>query len=86
MLPYIKTMREKLSKPNQKAMVIFDVFKGQTTATVYNLLEENDIVYVTIPNGCTDKLQPLDCSLTSQQRVTSEISSQLGMRNKSIFN
>ena len=62
-LPNVKTTREKLSKPNQKAMVIFDVFKGQTTAAVCNLLEENDIVYVTIPNGCTDKLQPLDVSV-----------------------
>ena len=54
-LPYIKATSEEISKPNQTAMVIFDVFKGQTTAAVYSLLEENGIVYVTIPNGCTDK-------------------------------
>ena len=62
-------MREKLNgKRNQTAMVIFDVFKGQTTAAVYNLLEENDIVYVTIPNGCTDKLQPLDVSVNKSAK------------------
>ena len=62
-LPYIKATSEEISKPNQTAMVIFDVFKGQTTAAVYSLLEENGIAYVTIPNGCTDKLQPLDVSV-----------------------
>ena len=60
----MKTVREKLdSYPNRTAMVIFDIFKGQTTAAVYNLLEENSIIYVIIPNGCTDKLQPLDVSV-----------------------
>ena len=49
-------------------MVIFDVFKGQTTAAVYSLLEENGIVYVTIPNGCTDKLQPLDVSVNKSAK------------------
>ena len=52
-LPYIKAIKEEISKPNQTAIVIFDVFKGRTTAAVYSLLEENDIVYVTILNGCT---------------------------------
>ena len=27
------------------------------------LLEDNHILYVTIPNNCTDKLQPLDLSV-----------------------
>ena len=81
-LPYIKAIKEEISKPNQTAIVIFDVFKGQTTAAVYNLLEENDIVYVIIPNGCTR----CACLLTSQQRATSEKNSQLDMWNKSICN
>ena len=67
-LPYIKTTGEKLSDPNQTAMVIFDIFKGQTTAAVHNLLEENGIVYVHIPNGCTDKLQPLHVSVNKSAK------------------
>ena len=67
-LPYIKAIREEISKPNQTAMVIFDVIKGQTTAAVYSLLQENGIVYVTIPNGCTDKFQPLDVSVNKSAK------------------
>ena len=55
--------RQKLKKPNQKALVLFDVFKGQTTEKVHSLLEENDILYIHIPNCCTDQLQPLDVSV-----------------------
>ena len=63
-LPYIiKAIIEQMGISNQIAMVSFDVFKGQTTAAIYNQLEENGIVYMTIPNGCTDKLQPLDVSV-----------------------
>ena len=59
-LPYVRTTRERLNDPGQTATVMLDVFRRQTTAAVYNLLEENNIVYEHIPNGCTDKLQPLD--------------------------
>ena len=64
-LPYIKAIREEINKPSQTAI---DVFKVQTTAAVYSLLEENGIVYVTIPNGCTDKLQPLDVSVNKSAK------------------
>ena len=37
--------------------------KEQTTPAVYETIEENNIVYVTVPGGCTDKLQPLDLSV-----------------------
>ena len=48
---------------NHKALVLFDVFKGQCTSEVLKLLEDNHILYVTIPNNCTDRLQPLDLSV-----------------------
>ena len=44
------------------------IFKGQTTAAVYNLLGENGIYYVHIPNGCTDKLQSLDVSINKSAK------------------
>ena len=59
-ITYDKTTRERLSDPSQIAMVLFDVFKGQTTTAVHDLLEENNIIYEHIPSGFTDKLQPLD--------------------------
>ena len=67
-LPYVKTTREELSNSNQTAMVSFDVFKGQTTSAVHNLLEENGIVYVHIPGGFTDKLQPLNVSVNKSAK------------------
>lgn len=56
-IPYVKTTRERLSDPSQTAMVLLDVFKGQTTTAVHDLMEENNIVYEHITSGCTDKLQ-----------------------------
>ena len=67
-IPYVKTTRERLSVPSQTAMVLFDVFKGQTTTAVHDLLEENNIVYEHIPSGCTDKLQPLDLSVNKSAK------------------
>ena len=49
--------------PTQPALVIFDVFHGQTVPEVLELLEENHIFVVFVPSNCTDKLQPLDLSV-----------------------
>ena len=38
-LPYVKEERKRLSKPDQAALVIFDVFRGQTTDDVLNRLK-----------------------------------------------
>ena len=67
-IPYIKTTTERLSDPSQNAAVLFDVFKGQTTTAVHDLLEENNIVYEHIPSGCTDKLHPLDVSVNKSAK------------------
>ena len=45
------------------ALVLFDVFKGQCTSKVLKMLKDDDILYVTVPNNCTDRLQPLDLSV-----------------------
>ena len=49
--------------PIQPALIIFDVFRGQTVPEVLELLEENHIYVVFVPSNCTDKLQPLDLSV-----------------------
>ena len=33
------------------------------TAQVLKLLDDNHILYITVPNNCTDRLQPLDVSV-----------------------
>ena len=63
-IPYVKKEREVLGlRDDHTALVLFDVFKGQCTAQMLKLLKDNHILYVTIPNNCTDRLQPLDLSV-----------------------
>ena len=38
------------------ALAIFDVFQGQTTDRIYEILEKNNIFIVKIPANCTDRL------------------------------
>ena len=60
-IPYVTESRKQLKLSSQHpALVIFDVFKGQCTESVIQLLEENNILYVIISPNTTDKLQPLD--------------------------
>jgi len=38
-------------------------FKGQCTSRVLKILESNNILFVTVPNNCIDRLQPLDLAV-----------------------
>ena len=63
-IPYIERERERLKlEDTHCAFVLFDVFKGQCTAQVLELLEANSILFVTFPSSCTARLQPLDLSV-----------------------
>lgn len=63
-LPFIEMKRKKLDLPTTfPALVLFDAFKGQTTESVYELLESNAIYAVSIPANCTDRLQLMDLSV-----------------------
>lgn len=64
LIPYIKKKRTELKLPcDQRALVLFDKFKGQCTSSILELLEENNISIVMVPANCTDRLQPLDVSV-----------------------
>ncbi len=64
LLPYIKKRRTELKFPSdQRALVLFDKFKGQCTSSILELLEENNICVVMVPANCTDRLQPLNVSV-----------------------
>ena len=57
---YVTRKRNELKlAENHRALVIFDQFKGQVTASIFTLLEENNITIVLVPENCTDRLQPL---------------------------
>lgn len=48
---------------DQRALLIFDQFKGQVTEKMFKHLEENHVNIVVVPANCTDRLQPLDVSV-----------------------
>ena len=62
-LPYIREKRKKLGCPNQKALLIFDVFGGQTTDKVLKVLEDNNILATKVPPNMTHLFQPLDLTV-----------------------
>lgn len=63
-IPYIRKTRKELGlAESHPALVIYDVFRGQTTPAIKNLLAENNISVVLVPPNCTDKLQPLDVAI-----------------------
>ena len=46
----------------KKALVVWDVFRGQTTADVTDVLVENNITTEYVPYNLTVHYQPLDCT------------------------
>ena len=67
--PYVKKRKVELKLPeHQKAMLIFDVFKGQVTNKVTKFIKENDCVIVYVPNNMTDQFQPLDLNVNGHAK------------------
>ena len=63
-IPYVKEVRwsDGLSA-NQYALVIMDVFTGQMTSDVLNLLRDNKILLTNVPANMTKFYQPLDLTI-----------------------
>ena len=53
---------------DQKSMLIFDVFKGQKTQRVTDLIEENDCICVYVPPNLTHVFQPLDLTVNGMAK------------------
>ena len=69
-IPFITQKREALKLDiSHQALALFDCFRGQTTACIEALLEENNIVSVQIPPNCTDKLQSMDILVNKPMKV-----------------
>ena len=62
--PYMNNQRLENNLPNdQKALIVMDVFTGQTTSPVVESYEENNICIVNVPANMTRYYQPLDLTV-----------------------
>ena len=63
-IPYIEKEREELNLDmNQPALLIIDVFSGQTTKPVIDKMAENNIKLVKLLANMTHLFQPLDLTV-----------------------
>ena len=51
-----------------KGLLILDVFMGQTTTAVNELLQKNDIAVIHLPNNHTNLFQPPDVSVNKRAK------------------
>ena len=54
------------------ALIIMDNFKGQTTPSVTNLLEVNNIDVCLLPPNTTDRLKLLDTAVNKLYEIVSQ--------------
>ena len=67
--PYIKRRKEELKlEDNHKALVLFDVFKGQKTQAVIDLIDEYNCLSVFAPPDLTHIFQPLDFAINAKAK------------------
>ena len=71
--PYVEKRKVELKlAEDQKAMLIFDVFKGQITDKVNKFIKENNYVIVHVPNNMNDQFQPLDLNVKGHAKEFSK--------------
>ena len=63
-VPFVNNKQLLKLKKSHPALAIIDCFQGQTTSGILDLLQENNIITVIVPPNCTDKLQPIDLSIS----------------------
>ena len=62
-LPYIREVSEKLGCPNQKALLIFDVFRDKTTDKNLKVLDDNNILATKVSPDMIHLFQPFDLTV-----------------------
>ena len=69
-LPYVEKVKTTMKlKPDQKALLIFDVFKGQMTEDVLSFIDQNDMVYTKVPNNMTADFQVNDLTVNKYNKA-----------------
>ena len=69
--PYVHVVKTRAAlrlDPGQKALMIWDVFKGQMTDVVKSRLAELDIFLVAVPANMTHIFQPLDLTVIAEAK------------------
>ena len=67
--PYIKSRKEELKlDDNHKALVLFDVLKGQETQAVIDLIDGYNCLSVFVPLNLTHIFQPLGLAIKSKAK------------------
>ena len=59
-LPHVQKEQAKLRCGNRKALLIFDVFQGQTADKIFKVLKDNHVLVAKVPANMTHLFQPLD--------------------------
>ena len=67
-LPYIQNERQELGSESQKALLIYDVFRGQTIDRFLVALKENNIIASKVPPNMTHLYQPLDLTVNKSAK------------------
>ena len=63
-ITYVQRTRKELNlSKDYPALAIYDVFKGQCTDAVSDILLHNNIHVVKVPPNCMDRLHPMDLSI-----------------------
>ena len=78
-LPHVQKERTNRRCGNQKVLLIFDVFRGQTTDKIFKVLKDNHILVTKVPANMTHLFHPLDLTVEKAQRITQSRSSQIGL-------
>ena len=69
-MPYAKQQGKELRLPDDhKCLLIFDVFKGQTTDAHLQFLDENNFVYMFVPPNQINHFQPSDMNVNSHAKT-----------------
>ena len=67
-IPYIEAERERLGLPEQRALVLMDVFRGQMTDMVLGYLDDNLVCHEKVPANMTRYFQPLDLTVNGEAK------------------
>ena len=69
-----------------KGLLIFDVFTGQMTSDIKEVIEKHNFVVVNVPGNMTKYYQVLDLTVNKYAKAFTRKSLMNGMQRKSIVN